>query len=62
MASATINAWMEMEGPNYENFGEFIANMMEEAFLTAIPEFLKRKLMKDEDASLTLPWEPTAPR
>lgn len=56
MASATINAWMEMEGPNYENFGEFIANMMEEAFLTAIPEFLKRKLMKDEDASLTLPW------
>lgn len=54
--SMTIETWMTLEKPAFDQFPDYVALRLEDGILRSLAECMRRQIQRDGKASVTLPW------
>lgn len=56
MSDVTIKTWVNLNAENFQDFNEYVANVLEGGIFRAVAEYFHRKLKDADKAELELPW------
>ena len=56
MSDITIKTWVNMEKDAFNDFNEYVANVLEDGITRSIAEYFHKKLQNADHADLELPW------